>query len=1591
MGKSGIHITLTALLYLGMCYGVVLSQEAGQCGTDILHRTHLEQDDAYRSQDQRLESAYRKASYTPHKRSMENVLEVPVVVHIIHNNGPENIDDDRVHRTIAWLNDAFRNVGFYNPDIGVDTEISFCLAKRDPEGNASNGINRIVSSSTDMSVDNYIPLNDLVSWNTYDYINIWVVSNVCLYGDCTINGYANLPGAHGKPYSGIVIRSVRMGLTPVSNITLVHEMGHFLGLYHPFYGDCLNTNCLEQGDRVCDTPPTKSTGSYPCGLNRNTCTTDEDDHSNNNPFRPLSLGGLGDQNDMDENYMDYSSSMCRKAFTQGQKDRMRFFLEQARSSLLSSLGCYEPCAEPVQAEFTINTIEVNAGDEISLTNLSINATGYQWYLDGSPYSALQDITLQLFEEGLHDIELEAYNDHVECASEFFKITIQVICPVNANFNFELGSSSITFDNLASGANSILWRIFTLEGNLLYSSDLDTDTFEFLNAGHYRICLEAKGEYCSDTDCREIYLAGSGFCVSDEDEDGDGLVGLFDTDCPCDPEAYQAQCTIDCQVLPDSFPEIKMRIKWVSDPVVNFDDLSSPIICGDINADGIVEIISLISLGTYTNNEHSIGIFSGADGSLLNKMTYETMDSGVSFGPSSFYRNQSLQKGFIVAANFDTLVCFDESGEIQWKSESIWDFTNSAWPKGSISIADINGDGLAEIVLGSLVINAETGKLLASGNLGAGANSYGLFNPISAYLNTHSTPAELLAEPGLEIAAGSTVYKVELNSTSDSTGNKMIPVVADPPVLDGFTSVADINGDGMLDVIVVRSNLFPDGGGIWVWDPRTRQLIATAEAGSVGGIPTIGDVDGDCIPDICIVFKDQLNLYTYTGAIDLELSYSLPITEGSGWSQTAMFDFNLDGKLEIVYRDEEQLMILDGPSGAILTSMPLTNGTWWEGPIIADVDKDGEADILVTGSQTSDEEARIFAIESAGTPWAPARSVWNQQGYHVTNVNDDLTIPRVQQNQAMAIPGTENCVQATCPAPYNGYGVQATMRTQEGCVQFPGLDLSLEITGYSCTADSISFCIVVSNESEAIAFNDTLWISCYEFSPTGGNGTPALETNWWIIPLDPMSSTDKLCMTNPIPASLNNMYFVVNDNGTALSPLPFPVTGVIECDYSNNVDQISVGIKPLSLDLGPDITKCESEVITLYAGEQQFVSWEWSDGTTDSLYSTSLPGKHFVTAYDACGRHISDTMEIFIDTIEQFSLGQDLEICENETLQFSVQLDSGWVQWFPSEIVDCDTCPTVQVNPDSTVYLIAVKGIQSCIYSDSVEITVKQPVTLFIHDTLCEGDTYTFFDTVIYESGEYEYTNSTCDTNYLLDLLPEHADTIFLEFQLCRGDSIQIAGSWHSDSGFYESYLNNANGCDSIVYFSIDMVESDTLSQSFDICEGDSILIDNSWYYDSGIHEFIYESSLGCDSIVFTNINLIECNFTVEFEATDISCYGDSTGAIKILLTSGTPPYFFTIIGNEETISGDISNLSIPITINELPAGTYYIEIIDEQGLSMIEQFIEILDPAEIITSLEITSEIYCPLDKSGSIDLSVSGGTGSYNYLWSNNAMTQDL
>jgi len=325
-------------LFLIICTGFITdftAQEA-TCGSEEVHQRELNNNQLFQRRMFNLERRLIRDRANGLELRDGEILTVPTVVHIIHEGesvgSGSNISDEQIASAMFALNEDFRKVSGSNGDgDGVDTHLEFCLALRDPNGNSTNGINRVDGSIIPLYAEegigigqgsgaDEVDVKSLSAWPKEDYLNIWIVNEIeDNDAGSGIQGFAYFPISSMK--DGVTILHNSFGTTgnlkPFTdmNRTTTHEVGHFLGLYHTFHNstDCAETNCETQGDNVCDTPVTVLNSS---------CANPECNSTQ-----------------QVENYLDYTNQVCKNMFTEGQKVRMRYTLTEERSSLLTSNGC----------------------------------------------------------------------------------------------------------------------------------------------------------------------------------------------------------------------------------------------------------------------------------------------------------------------------------------------------------------------------------------------------------------------------------------------------------------------------------------------------------------------------------------------------------------------------------------------------------------------------------------------------------------------------------------------------------------------------------------------------------------------------------------------------------------------------------------------------------------------------------------------------------------------------------------------------------------------------------------------------------------------------------------------------------------------------------------------------------------------------------------------------------------------------------------------------------------------------------------------------------------------------------------------------
>lgn len=332
---------------------------------------------------------------------------IPIVFHVIHNYGSENISDAQLKDGIDMLNKTFRKQRADTASIvpafkGIhaDCDIEFRLAQKDPNGNCHSGINRIASSLTNLGQHD---VKNLIHWPPTKYLNVYVVANIPnLAGHCVLPADADTIPL----WDGIVLAHNYVGTIGTSNLTqsvaFAHECGHYLNLLHIWGGNnvpgfyyypcAVATKDCSIDDLVADTPPT--IGWQTCNLSGASC---------------------GNVVDNVQNAMDYS--YCNIMFTQGQKARMQACLNSpiaGRNNLwqtanLIATGVYTT-APLCKADFVSNKKVICQTNQVVFTNTSYNGniTSYAWKFEGgSPAtSSIANPTVTYASVGSYSVELK---------------------------------------------------------------------------------------------------------------------------------------------------------------------------------------------------------------------------------------------------------------------------------------------------------------------------------------------------------------------------------------------------------------------------------------------------------------------------------------------------------------------------------------------------------------------------------------------------------------------------------------------------------------------------------------------------------------------------------------------------------------------------------------------------------------------------------------------------------------------------------------------------------------------------------------------------------------------------------------------------------------------------------------------------------------------------------------------------------------------------------------------------------------------------------------------------------------------------------
>jgi len=474
-----------------------------------------------------------------------------------------------------------------------------------------------------------------------------------------------------------------------------------------------------------------------------------------------------------------------------------------------------------------------------------------------------------------------------------------------------------------------------------------------------------------------------------------------------PDAGAINCLQPCEYRPDSIPvdpELKYAWGGMNTPPWETDVMMTPIVMqlddddcdGAVTANDIPEILFTTHANAAYQSAGPLHAISIVQGQVVEKWTAPNIQPSAQLAGG----NIDAQPGNeVVACGIDgSVVTFHGDGTPLWTSEPILCFAPA--------IADLDGDGTPEIVVEGGIVDGVTGAIEAT------------FTP--PMLGTFLV-SDLDGDGELDIVTNSQAYRADGTQFVDTgvTGYAYANAY-----FQSGPAIADLDGDGSPEVISIY--FLQHAMAVWRYDPAaptkatflrtgidingpmSPTLCPSGSAGSQwgGGPVTVADFNGDGTPDVALaggvgyaVFDGNKLMDPTVADLDTFLWIKQTHDCSSSGTGSSLFDFNGDGKAEVIYSDEYYLRVYEGETGEELFRTCNTTHTLNEYPVIADVDNDGQADIVVVSNAhntniqcegTQQSGVRVYG--SASRSWVRTRRVWNQHSYHITNVEEDGTIP-----------------------------------------------------------------------------------------------------------------------------------------------------------------------------------------------------------------------------------------------------------------------------------------------------------------------------------------------------------------------------------------------------------------------------------------------------------------------------------------------------------------------------------------------------------------------------------------------------------------------
>ncbi len=572
-------------------------------------------------------------------------------------------------------------------------------------------------------------------------------------------------------------------------------------------------------------------------------------------------------------------------------------------------------------------------------------------------------------------------------------------------------------------------------------------------------------------------------------------------------------------MAEKFEAPKMKCQWTKSPVI-----MTPVVM-DLDGDKIPEILFV----TFSGGQ--LVALRGTDCS-------EVFTQPANLGTRSQLAVADLDGDkvpeIIGIDGSGVVKVFNKSGVLLASASAPAPSGSSSFKDGGAAIANLDGIGPPEIVYAGTALRFEAGRLTTLYSVSVDGGQWGVLTAIA--------DVDLDGKP--DVVTGNRI--LEGLTGADKTPPAVRSFAA------GYVAVAQFDTATPEPEIVLISSQSSQQGVLRVYNPKTGAIVFGPYTFGMqwGGPPTVADFDGDGKPEIAAAGYQGYAVFD----LDCAATPTPAFCQGPGlrWLKTtrdfssgstgsSVFDFNGDGQAEVVYRDECWLRVYDGPTGKVRFAQNLTSGTILEMPVVADVDNDGHADLVVPTHQVGGcgTEPDLGIPSGPGTNgiqvlvdpmnrWMPSRPIWNQHTYHITNINDDGTVPLVEMNNWASWnnyrQNVQGLIKGEAPAP-DVTGGRASVPDSSNCTTSWVLSAAICNRGANVASSAVPGTFYVGDPRR------------------GGSKICSTQTTKALLPGD--CEVVRCEYKNP-PAGAVDLWFAADDDGT-------PGSGrEVECKERNNL-------------------------------------------------------------------------------------------------------------------------------------------------------------------------------------------------------------------------------------------------------------------------------------------------------------------------------------------------------------------------------------------------------------------------------------------------------